>query len=101
MRNLEYRVLEGTGRLIATPFYVDDDLRARIVLGEHAKRWPDIRPMLEQTESTAADHESADRLSHAALRAITRIDEAHAAAPLRPNIRSNPPAGATIAQIRT
>jgi hypothetical protein len=48
MRNLEYRVLEGTGRLIATPFYVDDDLRARIVLGEHAKRWPDIRPMLER-----------------------------------------------------
>jgi hypothetical protein len=46
----------------------------------------DIRPMLAQTESTAADHENADRLSHAALRAITRIDEAHAVAPLRANI---------------
>jgi hypothetical protein len=46
----------------------------------------DIRPMIEQTESTAADHESADRLSHAALRAITRIDEAHAAAALRATI---------------
>jgi hypothetical protein len=48
MRNVEYRVLEGTARLIATPFYVDDDLRARIVLGEHAKRWSEFRPMLER-----------------------------------------------------
>jgi len=46
----------------------------------------DIRPMLEQTESTAADHESSDRLSYAALRSITRIDEAHASAPLRATI---------------
>jgi hypothetical protein len=46
----------------------------------------DIRPMLEQTENTTADHESPDRLSYAALRAITRINEAHAAAPLRANI---------------
>lgn len=46
----------------------------------------DIRPMLEQAESTAADHESADRLSYAALRAVTRIDEARAAAPPREHI---------------
>jgi len=43
----------------------------------------DIRPLLEQTESTAADHESPDRLPYGALRAVTRIDEAHAAAPPR------------------
>jgi hypothetical protein len=48
VRNVEYRVLEGTSKFIATPFYVDDDLRARIVLGDHAKRWSDIRPMLER-----------------------------------------------------
>ncbi len=36
----------------------------------------DIRPMLEQTASTPADHESDDRLSHAALQGLTRINEA-------------------------
>jgi len=46
----------------------------------------DIRPLLEQTENTAADHESPDRLSYAALRAITRINEAHAAVPPRATI---------------
>ena len=39
--------------------------------------------MLVQADSTAADHESGDRLSYAALRAMTRVDEAHTAAPLR------------------
>jgi hypothetical protein len=42
----------------------------------------DIRPLLEQTDSTPADHESTDRLSYADLRAITRINEAHAATPV-------------------
>jgi hypothetical protein len=46
----------------------------------------DIRPLLEQTESTAADHESTDRLSCAALREITRINEAYATTPPRSNI---------------
>jgi adenine/guanine phosphoribosyltransferase-like PRPP-binding protein len=46
----------------------------------------DIRPLLEQTDSTPADHESTQRLSYADLRAITRINEAHAATPPRPNI---------------
>jgi len=46
----------------------------------------DIRPMLLQAESTAADHESDERLSYAALREITRIDDAQTAAPPRANI---------------
>ena len=46
----------------------------------------DIRPMLEQTQSTAADHENPDRLSHSELRAITRINEDHASAQPRANI---------------
>jgi hypothetical protein len=46
----------------------------------------DIRPMLEQVASTTADHESNDRLPHATLRGLTRIDEAHAAAAPRQNI---------------
>lgn len=46
----------------------------------------DIRPILEQTVSIAADHESTERLSYAELRAITRINEAHAAPAPRANI---------------
>jgi hypothetical protein len=45
----------------------------------------DIRPLLEQTASTAADHESSDRLPYTALFELTRINEAHARPP-RPNI---------------
>jgi len=48
MVELSNRLIAGTTRFIVTPFYVDDELRAQIVLGEHAKRWPDIRPMLER-----------------------------------------------------
>ena len=46
----------------------------------------DIRPMLELAASTPADHESSDRLSHAALHELTRINEAYAVTPPRPNI---------------
>jgi hypothetical protein len=46
----------------------------------------DIRPMLEQAANTPADHESNDRLSHAALHELTRINEPYAVAPPRPNI---------------
>jgi hypothetical protein len=45
----------------------------------------DIRPMLEQAASTPADHESNDRLSHTALHELTRINEAYAVTPPRPN----------------
>jgi hypothetical protein len=41
------RVGSGEG-VIITPLYVDDDLLAHIVLGEHAKRWSEIRPTLER-----------------------------------------------------
>lgn len=41
----------------------------------------DIRPLLQQTASTAADHESDERLSYAELLALTRIADAHAAPP--------------------
>jgi hypothetical protein len=46
----------------------------------------DIRPLLEQTDNTAADHESPERLPYAALRTITRVNEAHAASPPRANL---------------
>lgn len=46
----------------------------------------DIRPMLWQVENTPADHESNDRLSHSALRDLTRINETYAEVPPRPNI---------------
>ena len=46
----------------------------------------DIRPMLGQIENTPADHESNDRLSHSALRDLTRINETYAEVPPRPNI---------------
>src|ERR1700674_3578573 len=48
MREFSNRLIAGTTKLFVTPFYVDDELRAQIVLGEHAKRWPEIRPMLER-----------------------------------------------------
>ena len=48
MSEFSHRLIAGTDKFFVTPFYVDDDLRARIVLGEHAKRWSDIRPMLER-----------------------------------------------------
>jgi hypothetical protein len=63
----------------------DDRMQKLLNSAFHALN-ADIRPMLEQTANTAADHESPDRLSYAALRAITRIDEAHTAAPPRANI---------------
>jgi hypothetical protein len=48
MSEFSHRLIAGTNKFFVTPFYVDDDLRARIVLGEHAKRWSDIRPLLER-----------------------------------------------------
>ena len=48
MNKAEYRYVAGAKRLIITPLYVDDELLAHILLGAHAKRWSDIRPMLER-----------------------------------------------------
>ncbi len=45
----------------------------------------DIRPLLEQTTTTPADHESTERLSYSALLSVMRVDEAYTHAP-RPNI---------------
>jgi hypothetical protein len=63
----------------------DDRIQRLLSAAFHALD-ADIRPLLEQTESTPADHESPDRLSYAVLRAITRIDESHAAHPPRATI---------------
>ena len=63
-----------------------DDRIQRLLNSAFPTLKADIRPLLEQTVSTAADHENPDRLSYSALRAITRINEAHASAPLRANI---------------
>lgn len=46
----------------------------------------DIRPLLEQTVSTDADHESTERMTYDDLRGITRINEPLAATPPRGNI---------------
>ena len=43
----------------------------------------DVRPLLRQRVSTRADHASRERLSYERLLAITEIDPAHAARPLR------------------
>ena len=63
-----------------------DDRIHRLLREALANYNADIRPLLEQIENTAADHESTERLSCADLRSITRINEAHAATPPRPNI---------------
>ena len=47
---------------------------------------PDIRPMLAQTVSTLADHETDDRLSYAELMRLIRVSPAQAAGPPRANI---------------
>jgi hypothetical protein len=43
----------------------------------------DIRPLMEQTTSTAADHESTERLSYATLLGLMRIAEGQAHPPRR------------------
>jgi hypothetical protein len=37
MHGFSNRLIAGTAKIFVTPFYIDDDLRARIVLGEHVK----------------------------------------------------------------
>jgi predicted amidophosphoribosyltransferase len=43
----------------------------------------DVRPILELTQSTPADHESDDRLSYEELLAITRLNDPSGQAPRR------------------
>jgi hypothetical protein len=63
-----------------------DDRIHRLLRTAFAGFDADIRPILEQTASTAADHESSERLAHAALRELTRINQACAVAPPRSSI---------------
>jgi len=63
-----------------------DDRIHRILQAAFTGFNADIRPMLGQVENTPADHESNDRLSHSALRDLTRINETYAVVPPRPNI---------------
>jgi len=63
------------------PGHPDFDDRIHSLLRAAFGKNADVRPMLGLAESACADHESPDRLSYAALRAITRLDEAQAAAP--------------------
>jgi hypothetical protein len=67
----------------------DYDDRMLLVLQRAFGGWAtDIRPMLELTESTEADHETPDRLSFDELLAITRLND-----------RSSRPAGRVIVLI--
>ena len=63
-----------------------DDRIHRLLQAAFAGFDADIRPMLEQAANTPADHESDERLSYAALRELTRINEPYAMTPPRPNI---------------
>jgi hypothetical protein len=63
-----------------------DDRIHRLLRAAFTGFGADIRPMLEQAASSPADHESNDRLSHAALHELTRLNEAYAVAPSRPTI---------------
>jgi hypothetical protein len=76
--------VEGHGTFVPMPpsktaDHPDHDDRMRRILAAAFTGFDaDIRPMLEQTSSTCADHESAERLRLAELRAILRLDEAAA-----------------------
>lgn len=63
-----------------------DDRIHKILNSAFAGFNADIRPLLEQTVNTAADHESSERMSYDELRAITRINPVAAAAAPRANI---------------
>jgi hypothetical protein len=47
-KGLEYRAIGATGLIVATPLYGDDGLVARIVLGEQAQYWPEVRRLFER-----------------------------------------------------
>lgn len=54
----------------------DHDQRMLRVLQRALTGWSaDIRPMLELTQSTSADHETTDRISHEELAAISRLND--------------------------
>jgi hypothetical protein len=62
----------------------DHDDRMLHVLQRAFHGWAaDVRPILELTESTPADHERDDRLSYEELLAITRLDDPSGNAPRR------------------
>lgn len=56
-----------------------DDRTQRILETAFHGRDADIRPLLKQTCSTTADHETEERLSYGELRAITQLDESQVA----------------------
>ena len=82
--------IERSGTLVPVPCskiagHPDHDDRLIRVLSAAFDGWTaDIRPLIAQTCSTAADHEAPARRRLAELRAICRIDEAAAAQPPRP-----------------
>jgi hypothetical protein len=61
VNQLEYRYVAGANKLIITPLYVDDELLAHIVLGAHARRWSNIRPVFER-EGMPSARRSVNRL---------------------------------------
>lgn len=62
----------------------DHDDRMQQVLQRAFHGWAaDVRPILELTQSTPADHESDDRLSYDELLAITRLNDPSGQAPHR------------------
>jgi len=65
----------------------DHDARIeRVLQAAFAGQSADVRPMLVQTASTLADHETDDRLSYDELARVIRVSTSQAAAPPRANI---------------
>ncbi|MGH8150424.1 MAG: hypothetical protein ACRETB_10695 [Steroidobacteraceae bacterium] len=84
--------VEERGTFVPTPpskagDHPDHDDRMRRILDAAFEGFDaDIRPMLEQASSTCADHERAERLPLAELRALMRLNETAASTAPRPVI---------------
>jgi hypothetical protein len=84
--------IEGYGTLVTVPCskvagHPDhDDRLMRVLQGAFSGYTADIRPLLIQTRSTTADHETSERQRFEELLAITRIDEAIVGADVRSQI---------------
>jgi len=84
--------IDGYGTLVPVPCskiagHPDhDDRLMRVLQRAFAGSTVDIRPLLTQSCSTTADHETSERQRFEELLAVTRVDEAIVGAGVRPQI---------------